>query len=263
MRQQHRRFASRFGFIATALALAVVATSAQSADMPRDGRALVQRMHDAYTGKWFRNLTFEQKTTIMRPDGTKTEQTWFESYSVPGKLRIDVAPLSDGNGTMQLPDSVIVVRGGKVNTTRPGGNPFLPFVGDLYAQSVDATVSELAPQKYDLAKIHATDRAGRRTFVVGTATKDDLSVPQFWVDAERLVVVRALIPSGAAGSPMLDIALDDYVATGGGWVATKVTMTSGGAVRQIEEYTKVRTNVDLDPALFDTAQWSTARHWAK
>lgn len=228
-----------------------------------DGRAVVQRMHDAYAGKWFKTLTFVQKTTIARTDGSTVEQTWFESYQVPGKLRIDTAPIADGNGTLQLPDKVIVVRGGQVANTRPAGNPFLPFVGDLYAQSVDATIAQLASKKYDLSKTYGTDVAGRRTIVVGAASKDDLTSPQFWVDDARLVVVRAILPSGSAGAPPLDIALDDYIQSGGGWVATKVTMTSGGKLRQLEEYTDVKTNVTLDPALFDTAKWSTAPHWVK
>lgn len=228
-----------------------------------DGRAVVQRMHDAYAGKWFKTLTFVQKTTIARADGSNVEQTWYESYQAPGKLRIDTAPMADGNGTLQMPDKVIVVRGGKVSATRPSGNPFLPFVGDIYAQPVEASVAQLAAEKYDLSKTHTAELTGRRTIVVGAASKDDLTSPQFWVDAERLVVVRAILPSGAAGAPPLDIALDRYVQSGGGWVATKVTMTSGGKLRQLEEYTDVKTNVAFDAALFDPAQWSTAPHWVK
>lgn len=223
------------------------------------GRALLDQMRSAYAGKWFTTLTFEQKTTLVRADGSRTEQTWFESMRAPDTLRIDLAPLSDGNGTLQQPDKVIVVRNGRVTQTRPDGNPFLPFVAGIYTQPIDVTIAQLAPQKYDLAAVHAAEHQGRRVWVIGASKAGDLTVPQFWVDAERLVAVRVLI---ASGSSMLDIALDDYVQSGNSWVATKVTMTTNGVVRQIEEYTKVRTNVDLPAELFDPAQWMSAKHWA-
>ena len=37
-------------------ALPALTPSAQSA--PPDGRAVLQKMHDAYAGKWFKTLTF-------------------------------------------------------------------------------------------------------------------------------------------------------------------------------------------------------------
>lgn len=216
-------------------------------------------MRAAYAGKWFKTLTFVQKTTIVRPDDTRTEQTWFESLRAPDKLRIDNAPLSDGNGSLNMPDSVIVVRGGKVTTTRPNGNPFLPFVVGIYTQPLETSLAQMAPQHFDLAAMHTIDLQGRKTFVVGTTKPGDLSVPQFWIDAERLVAVRALLPSGAA---MLDVVLENYVKAGGGWVAVKVSMSSGGKLRQLEEYTDVRADVDLPAELFDPAHWMDAKHWA-
>jgi len=246
-----------------ALSLVVLTTLASSALSARQaapsGRALLEQMRAAYAGKWFKTLTFVQKTTIVRPDGTKTEQTWFESMRSPDRLRIDVAPLSAGNGSLNLPDKVIVVRGGQVTTTRPDGNPFLPFVAGIYTQPLETSIAQLAPQKYDLSATHAVEVRGRKTFVIGTTQPGDLTLPQFWVDAERLVVVRAVITSGAA---MLDITLDGYVKSGASWVATKVAMTAGGAVRQIEEYTDVKTDVALPAELFDPATWMTAKHWA-
>ena len=44
-------------------------------------------MHDAYAGKWYRTLTFVQKTTRYRPDGTTNISTWFESLEHAGAGR--------------------------------------------------------------------------------------------------------------------------------------------------------------------------------
>lgn len=240
------------------LACAITSLSAHQST-PTSGRDVVERMRAAYAGKWFKTLTFVQETTIVRPDDSRVEQTWFESLRAPDTLRIDNAPLSAGNGTLNYPDKVVVMRGGKVASTRPDGNPFLPFVVGIYTQPLDTSLAQMAPQKFDMTQVHATEHQGRRTFVVGTAKPGDLSVPQFWVDAERLVATRVLI---ASGTQMLDIALDDYVKAGGGWVAVKITMTVGGKPRQIEEYTDVKTDVDLAPEIFDPATWMTPKHWA-
>ncbi|TAK16212.1 MAG: hypothetical protein EPO35_05795 [Acidobacteria bacterium] len=248
-----------FALVALAGAASVTVAGSQTGAMPKDGRALVERMHAAYAGRWFRTLTFAQKTTIVRPDESRVEQTWFESMRSPDLLRIDVAPLSDGNGSLNKPDSVVVVRGGKVTTTRPAGNPFLPFVVGIYTQPVDQSIAQLAAERYDMSLVRASEFLGRKVFVVGSKSDDDLTSPQFWVDAERLVAVRAILPSGAN---MLDITLDGYIQSGASWVATKVSMMVGGKLRQLEEYTEVRTDVELPADLFDPARWMTAKHWA-
>ncbi len=60
---------------------------------PKDGVELIGQMRERYLGKWYRTLTFVQKTTL--PDG-KVE-TWYEAAELPGKLRIDIAPLEGKN----------------------------------------------------------------------------------------------------------------------------------------------------------------------
>lgn len=248
--------------IGVALAVAstmTIGAAARQASIPKDGRALIERMHAAYDGKWFRTLTFVQKTTIVRADGSQTEQTWFESMRSPDTLRIDVAPLSNGNGSLNKPDSVVVIRGGKPAATRPDGNPFLPFVAGIYAQPVDVSMAQLAPQKFDMSLIRAGEFMGRKAFIVGSKNADDLTSPQFWIDAENLVAVRVLLPSGAN---TLDIVLEDYRKFGSSWVATKVSMSTAGKLRQLEEYSDLKVDVDLPADLFDPLKWTEAKHWA-
>ena len=60
------------GSLLSLAALAVVSPAALSADPPKDGVEVVNRMRERYVGKWYRTLTFVQKTTL--PDG-KVE-TW-------------------------------------------------------------------------------------------------------------------------------------------------------------------------------------------
>ena len=69
---------------------------------PKDGIELLQQMHDRYAGRWYRTMSFVQKTSY--PDGRV--ETWYEAAEVPGKLRIDISPVDSGNTIIFRNDSV-------------------------------------------------------------------------------------------------------------------------------------------------------------
>lgn len=246
-------------------ALLVVAASALSAQTPKSGRDVLEAMRAAYSGKWYHTLTFTQKTTTKAADGTPRVATWYEALSHTGagtKLRIDVGEPSAGNGMMYTPDSVVRMRGGQVAGRTADGNVFLPLIEGVYVQSVDKTIKELAPHKIDMSKVYQTKWAGHPTWVVGSASAADTTSPQFWVDADTKLLTRMLLPLQESAPPY-DIQLSGYVKAGGGWLATKVVMSQGGVAKQTEEYTDWKVDVDLDPALFDPAKWTTVKHWKK
>ena len=61
------------------------------------GNALLRAMHDRYQSSWYQTLTFTQKSTTYKPEGTSTAETWYEAALLPGKLRIDIGPPASGN----------------------------------------------------------------------------------------------------------------------------------------------------------------------
>src|SRR5215203_4865786 len=98
----------------TAIAICLstsLAANAQST--PKTGAEVLQRMHDAYAGKWYRSLTFVQKTTQFKKDGTVAKSTWYESLRqvdpTMTQLRIDFGDPAAGNGTLYTADSTWVV----------------------------------------------------------------------------------------------------------------------------------------------------------
>src|SRR3954464_6101685 len=107
---------------------------------PKTGAEVLQRMHDAYAGKWYQTLTFVQKTTQYRKDGTTAVSTWFESLRqatpTTTQLRIDVGDPSIGNGMLYTADSTWRLRGGNVSSTQGQGNEFLPLIEGVYMQPV-------------------------------------------------------------------------------------------------------------------------------
>ena len=75
-------------------------------------------MHDRYAGRWFNSLTFIQKTTVRRPDGTENVSTWYEAM-LGSRLRIDMGEPSLGNGAL----SIIGGRGDEVVGQLCGDRP--------------------------------------------------------------------------------------------------------------------------------------------
>src|SRR6476620_1534568 len=117
----------RIRFASLVLLAATATAGAQST--PKSGTEVLQRMHDAYAGKWYRTLTFVQKTTRYNKDGTTAVSTWFERLRqvdpTTTQLRIDIGDPAVGNGMLYTADSTWRVRGGKISATQGSGNEFL------------------------------------------------------------------------------------------------------------------------------------------
>jgi hypothetical protein len=228
---------------------------------PADGVALLNRMRDAYLEKWFKTVTFVQRTINIRPNAPPDTAIWYEALLTPDRLRIDFASPQSGNGVLYTADSLYVVRGGAVVRKVASGNPFLPFVAGVYAQPMATTLKQIEPYKFDLNRLRADTFEGRPVWVVGTTVRSDTTSPQFWVDQERLVAVRMIAAfNPATPADIADVWLMDYRPVAGGWLAVKVDIKHGGTVQR-EEYSDWRGNVDLPREFFDAEKWTAVPHW--
>src|SRR5206468_11062546 len=90
----------------------------QAAAKIDNGNDLIRAMHDKYAGKWYTTLTFSQKTTNYKPDGTPDVAQWYEAMNSPGKLRIDFAPLDKHEGVLFADGKVYPVKDGKMQPGR-------------------------------------------------------------------------------------------------------------------------------------------------
>jgi hypothetical protein len=224
---------------------------------PKNGEELVALMRDRYAGKWYKTLTFVQKTTF--PDGRV--ETWYEALQLPGKLRIDVAPLDSGKTLLFRNDSLYVFEQRKLKVSQAFVHPLMVLGFDVYESPVSETVQKLRNLKFDLSKLHQTTWQGRPTYVVGAAPGDTTS-PQFWIDVERLYFVRSLEPSKKDSSVINETRFDKYIPMGRGWLEMEVLFLANGKQHVKEEYSDPKVNVKLDPALFDPRVW-TAPGWVK
>jgi hypothetical protein len=234
------------------------------AQRPANGNDVLGLMRNKYKD-WYQTLEFRQTTTLFRGDSSRQE-TWYETLQyLPGSgahLRIDSGNPKEGNGTVSTWDSTWSMRAGHLASASANGNPFLGLIENVYLQPPATTAHQLEPLQFDMSRVTDGSWESRPVWIVGAASTADSMLPQFWVDKERLVVVRMLISTGP-NRPPLDIQLSNYVETGGGWLATKVSMFSNKKPRQLEEYFDWKTRMPVDRKLFDPATWGSGEHWVK
>ncbi len=223
---------------------------------------LVTAMRAKYAGHWFRNVTFTQQSTFFRADGSPLRtETWYEAAALPGRLRIDLGEPSKGNGVLYRGDSVYQAQSGHITDRRAGRNVLLILGFDVYAQPTARTLEQLRAERIDVTTLRRDELNGQGVYVVG-AGPGDLTSNQFWVEADRLVVLR-VIQSNPDRTRTQDVRFERYVQHGGAWVAEELRMLVGARMIFREAYSNVRVNVALDDALFIPERWATANHWYK
>lgn len=243
------------------LLLAVVALNLAQAQTIRNGEDLVRAMHDRYKDSWYQTVTFTQKSTTYKPDGTSSAETWYEAALLPGKLRIDIGPASDGKGYVFADGSVTVIKENKVVANVKDINMLLVLGFDVYRQDPEASIKVVKGEGYDLSKIREDSWEGKPAYVVG-ADKGDLKSKQFWVAKNTLLFVREIEPARDDASKLDDIRFIHYQPLAGAWIAAGVEVYSDGKKVFSEDYSDIQANVRLEPAVFDPEKFSTT-HWEK
>jgi hypothetical protein len=232
-------------------------SAATTAAAPTDAASLIRAMHDRYAGRWYRTLTFTQKTTRTPPGREPSVETWYEYGALPGRLRIEIGPPENGRGALYANDSLYVIEGGRVARRIGQRNELMTLGFDVYAQAPEVTLRQLREEGFQLEPFRTDVWQGRPAYVVGGAP-GDLKSKQFWVDAERLVFVRMTDRFAGDTTKVEEILFNRYEPAGGGWIAPEVEILVDGQRIFFEEYSDVRVDVPLDPALFVPERWTTA-----
>ena len=243
------------------LAAAVLSLSSLHAREIRSGEDLLRAMHDRYQNSWYQSVTFTQKSTTYKPDGTSSAETWYEAASIPGKLRIDIGPAANGHGYIFVDGELTVIKDNKVVSARHSVNMLLVLGFDVYRQDPEITAKVAKEEGYDLSRIREDTWEGKPAYVVG-AGAGDLKSKQFWVAKDTLLFLREIEPSRGDSAKVDDIRFTNYRPLAGAWIAAAVEVYSEGRKVFSEEYSDIQANVKLDPAVFDPAKFS-ATHWEK
>lgn len=231
---------------------------ARDPDPPASARAVVDLMRDAYAGRWYETLEFRQRNTAYTAAGeTRDAGEWLERQRVPGLLRIDfVAPQANGSGILFRADSQYVFDGGRLAQQMPLLHPLLLLSADAYALPTDSTVRALARLGVDTSVVRSGAWQERPAWIVGAAAEDSTS-PQFWIDAERLLLVRLVhaqqAESGRTVTTDYHLVYQDVA---GLPVPREIVFHRAGRPYFREEYLDVRPNVAVDDSLFLPAHWA-------
>lgn len=233
--------------LAIPLLLALVTARPPIVSSPATGADVIRMMHAKYKGKWYRTATFTQRT--IRPGAP--DETWYEAISIPGSLRIDIAPLAGRKVLLFRNDSVYRYTDGTIDLSRPLVHPLMLLGFDVYGQSPDTTIAALTALGYDLTKLHAGTWQDRKVWVIG-AMPGDTASRQFWIDQERLVFVRSIEPAAQKPENLMEVQFNKYVPLGKGWIETEVLQMRNGEVLLREEYSRMQADPvpALDPAIF-------------
>ena len=236
------------------LAIFAMGMSSFAADF-KTGEEVVAAMKKKYEGKWYKTLTFEQKTTNYKPDGTSEAHIWYEALTVPGKLRIDTTPLEKGDGIIFADGKIHQFRDGKLLGSRDFVHPLLVLGFDVYGQPVDTTVAQLKGMGIDLSVVHEEPWQNSTAIVVG-AKQGDLTTPQFWIDKKNLVFTRLFQAVGKDKKSVQETQFNGYQkAKGGGWVSAEVKFFVDDKLVTLEEYTNIKTDNTLSADLWNPEKW--------
>ncbi|MGH9495129.1 MAG: LolA family protein [Candidatus Sulfotelmatobacter sp.] len=226
-----------------------------------NGEDVIRAMHDHYQSSWYKTVTFTQKSTTYKPDGTSSFEMWYEAASLPGKLRIDIGTPADNNGYLMVDGNISILKKGALAKTDKYVNILLVLGFDAYTQDPAKTIEVVKEEGYDLSKFHEDTWDGKAAYVVG-ADKGDLKSKQFWIEKDTLLFVRVIEPARQDPAKVDDIRFVHYQPRAGAWIAAGVEVYSDGKKVFTEDYTDIQANVKLDPGMFDPQKFSST-HWEK
>lgn len=218
------------------LLLILLAMPAFAGDI-KSGDDVIAAMYKKYAGKWYKTLTFVQKTIHHKDDGTSTSEIWYEAMTVPRQTGVDFADSKTGDGILFADGKIYSFRDGKPATGAVRSSVDGPGFRRLWPAGGDDCRTGQRPGYGHLAVVHEEKWMGKDVYVVG-AKQGDVTTPQFWVDKKDLVFVR-LIQARAAIKSVAETQFNRYVKAKGGWVGPKsssLSMASQQPLRSIRTF---------------------------
>ncbi len=215
----------------------------------QSGYDVINAMHAKYEGKWYKHLTFLQKTTFYGQDGSvQRTQDWYEALTLPGKLAIRFDEKQSVNGILFHGGMQYGYANGQKIQEVERVHELLVLGFDVYHQSPDITATQLVNRGFNLEAMYEDEWEGRKVYVIGTAEPDS-TIPQFWIDKERLVFVRNF--TVGRQNTIQEVQFNKYERLGQGWIAPEVIFKANGFMGLLEEYTQIQIPDTLDQGIFD------------
>lgn len=227
----------------------MLVNSSSEARQIENGFDVLQAMHNEYDGKWYKYLTFTQKTSFYGQNGTIARtQDWYEALSLPGKLAIRFDTEDSNNGILFNDGIQYGYANGQLIQEAERVHDLLVLGFDVYHQPPDITAAQLTKQGFNLEEMYEDEWRGRPVYVIGV-NEPDTTVPQFWVDKERLYFVRNYTVGRL--NTIQEVQFNKYERLGKGWIAPEVIFKANGFLGLHEEYTQIVIQDTLNSEIFN------------
>jgi outer membrane lipoprotein-sorting protein len=214
---------------------------------PPGSKEVLKKMHDRYSGKWYKTFKFNQTTEIYRNDSLKQSETWYENIKFPNDFRIDFGNPDSGNTVIYKNDSSYLFRNGQRVNVRPDENDLLFLLGGMYFYQFDEITARIKSLGYDLDKFHEDTWKGKEVYVIGAGKGED-SVNQLWIEKENYNPLRMLKYENKNKEEAF---FEDHIKLGGGFTETLVHFFINDKMVQVEKYHDLKANMEINPAIFD------------
>lgn len=223
-----------------------------------NGYDVIEAMHARYEGKWYKHLTFTQKTSFFDQNGNIARtQDWYEALTLPGKLAIRFDSNDSNNGILFNDGIQYGYANGELIQEAERVHELLVLGFDVYHQSPNITETQLSGRGFDLEQMYEDEWVGRAVYVIGVS-EPDTTVPQFWIDKERLYFVRNF--TIGRQNTVQEVQFNKYERLGQGWIAPEVIFKANGFMGLLEEYSQIvipdTLNQEIfNPVMFPEVPW--------
>lgn len=223
--------------------------------LPRNGLEVVGAMRRAHPAGALRAVSFTATIREPRQDTTRV-RTATAIIGFPGKYRL--AYWSTKSGIVRDRERLSVFEAGKrVNSaSRIDVAHLLAY--DVFAQRIDSTIQSLDIARVRLGLMRRDRWEGRDVWVVGAAEHDTIST-QFWVDEDRLRVLRVIQHDPRRPSDRLDIRFREFDTVMRVPVPTRIEVYRNGRLAQEHTISDLTANPAVPRRAFDLRRWRDVR----
>lgn len=210
------------------------------------GEDVIQKMFEKYSGKWYENLTFKQKTSFYKEGQLNKTETWYEAMKIPLGLIVKTGSIDGGNGFIFKNDSMLVYQNNQLVQQLSRVHDLLVLGFSVYFDSPEETIKKLQSTGLDFSYFDETDSH----FILG---KPDQK--QVWVEKERLLFtkIESTLPNGTVST----IEFNKYEKLGNSWIAPEVLFFNNRELTMKEEYYDIELPTSLSQDLFNASDFKS------
>jgi hypothetical protein len=214
------------------------------------GQQVIESMFRTYKGKWYKNLTFTQKTVFYKQGQPDREEIWYEAMDMTkGGLIIKFNSMHSGNGIIFESDSMFVYKDNERVSKSRRIHELIVLRFSVYIDKPEVTISKLTEAGFDMRQVTTETVHGKLQYVVGNPEQ-----AQFWIDTETMLLTK--LRKKQNNGRFSEIHFNGYQKLAKAWIETEVVFYTDGQIMMKELYTHIKTPKKLPPSFYVRTRFS-------